>query len=182
MSDAVTAVNKAVEALEQALPGLLEQCTDPQATDMAEVLASIRDARVLLARLELDAEVATARAMLGDFAETSTLRVERTRAAERKTWDHEGWQQDVRRQVLRKHGLQGIAAVVTADGEEVPGAELVQEVAAAMAELQAVHGSTGPRLTQLRGVGLDPDDYCVRTPGTWRVKVTRMADESAEVA
>ncbi|WP_408895904.1 hypothetical protein ACJ5H2_13385 [Nocardioides sp. R1-1] len=178
MSDVVTAVNEAVEALEKALPGLLEQCTDPQATDMAEVLASIREARILLARLELETEVATAKAMLGDHAETPTLRVERTRAAERKTWDHEGWQKDVRSKVLRAHGLAGVAALITTDGEEVPASELH----AVLADLQSVHGSAGPRLTQLRQFGLDPDDYCARAPGTWRVKVTRMADETKGAA
>lgn len=178
MSDVVTAVNEAVETLAKALPGLLEQCTDPQATDMAEVLASVQEARVALQGLERDVEIATAKAMVGDFAETPTLRVERTRAADRKTWDHESWQRDVRRQVMRKHNLLNVAAVVTADGEEVP----VDELGAAMAELQSVHGPTSPRLTQMRATGLDPDDYCERTPGTWRVKVTRMANESAEVA
>lgn len=178
MSDVVTAVAEAVEALSAAMPDLLEQCTDPQATDMAEILATVQEARQALQTLERDVEAATAKAMVGDYAETATLRVERSRAAERKSWDHESWQRDVRRQILRKHGLLNVAAVVTADGEELDPAEL----GAAMAELQAVHGSTGPRLTQLRATGLDPDDYATRTPGRWTVRVTRMADESAEVA
>jgi hypothetical protein len=121
-------------------------------------------------------ENATAKAMLGDFAQTPTLRVERSRAADRKTWDHEAWQADVRTKVLRAHRLIGLSAVIDANGEEVP----MQELYAAMQDLQSVHGSTAPRLTQMRGFGLDPDDYCARVPGTWRVKVTRMADESAE--
>lgn len=178
MSDVVTAVSEAVEALAKDLPALLKQCTDPQATDMAEILATVQEARKALQSLEYDVEGACAKAMVGDYAETPTLRVERSRAAERKTWDHESWQRDVRQQILRKHGLLGVAAVVTADGEELDPREL----SAAMAELQSVHGSTGPRLTQLRATGLDPDDYCQRAPGRWTVKVTRMADESAEVA
>lgn len=178
MSDVVTNVGEAVAALDADLPGLMEQCTDPQATDLAELLAGVRGAREWLQRLERDLEIATAKAMVGDYAETTTLRVERTRAAERKTWDHEAWQRDVRRQILRKHGLLNVAAVVTADGEELDPAEL----GAAMAELQSVHAAGGPRLTQLRATGLDPDDYCQRSPGGWRVKVTRMADEQEGAA
>lgn len=178
MSDVVTAVNEAVETLGKALPALLEQCTDPQATDMAEVLASIVEARVALQGLERDVENATAKAMLGDFAQTPTLRVERSRAADRKTWDHEAWQSDLRTKVLRAHRLLGLSAVIDSNGEEVP----LQELYDAMADLQSVHGSTSPRLTQMRGFGLDPDDYCAKVPGTWRVKVTRMADESEQVA
>lgn len=178
MSDVVTAVNEAVETLAKALPELLEQCTDPQATDMAEVLVSVREARTALHALERDVENATAKAMLGDFAETPTLRVERSRAADRKAWDHEAWQTDVRTKVLRAHRLIGLSAVIDANGEEVP----MQELYDAMADLQSVHGSTGPRLTQMRGFGLDPDDYCARTPGPWTVKVLRMADESEGAA
>ena len=178
MSDVVTAVNEAVETLGKELPALMEQCTDPQATDMAEILASIVEARVALQGLERDVESATAKAMLGDFAQTPTLRVERSRSAERKTWDHDAWQLDVRAKVLRAHRLIGLSALIDGNGEEVPMSELY----AAMADLQSVHGSTNPRLTQMRGFGLDPDDYCTRVPGTWRVKVTRMADESEGAA
>lgn len=176
-ADAVTTVNEAVETLAKELPALLEQCTDPQATDMAELFATIQEARVALQSLERDVETATAKAMLGDFAETPTLRVERSRAAERKTWDHVAWQADVRAKVLRAHRLVG-AVVIDANGEEIPSQELFD----AMADLQSVHGSTNPRLTQMRGFGLDPDDYCTRVPGTWRVKVTRMVDESEGAA
>lgn len=178
MSDRVSDVLQAVAHLEDAMPHLWEACTDPQATDLAELLADLRDARERLYALERDTEVTLAKAMTTDEVDTPTLRVERRRGTDRKSWDHAGWQVDARRQVLRKHGLAGAQGVLTPDGEVIP-AEVLAE---ALAELQSVHGSTAPRTTQLKGLGLDPRDYCESSPGAWRVSVRRQVDESKEGA
>lgn len=173
--DAVAGVTAAVDRLKDALPGLLAECTDPEATDMAELLLAVQSARIALQALERDAEAECAKAMVGDYAETPTLRVERSRRAERKTWDHEAWKRDARGKVLRKHGLLGAQAVIDAQGEMLSPAAFAE----ALTELQGVHGSTAPRVTQMRGLGLDPDDYCERTPGSWQVRVLRLHDENA---
>lgn len=178
MSNAVDNVTTAVADLEAAMDGLLGACTDPQGMDVAELYAAVSEARVRLQGLERDAEAATARAMLGDYAETPTLRVERSRRADRKAWDHEGWQADVRHKVLQAAGLKGAQGVINAAGE-VLDASVLHDL---MAAVEGVHGSTAPRVTAMRQLGIDPDDYCERTPGGWQVKVTRLADETEEGA
>lgn len=172
--DPVTAVGAAVSWLGRALPALLDHCTDPEATDMAQMLADVRDARIALQGLERDVEVATAKAMLGDQALTPTLRVERERRPDRKAWDHQGWRSEARAKVVQAMGLKGAQGVIDAAGEVLP-AEVLHKALAAVDE---VHGSAPPRLTQLRGLGVDPDDYCERSPGAWKVTVTRMANET----
>ena len=173
--DAVTA---AVDDLTQALPNLLDACTDPQATDMAELLAIIRDARVALQGVERDTENACAAAMLGDFAESGTVRVERHRSADRKSWDHDAWKHDVRAKAVQAHGLKGAQGVVTADGEVAP----VDVLYGLLDTLQSVHGAAAPKSTAMKALGLDVRDYCESSPGAWHVRVTRMCDETEEVA
>jgi hypothetical protein len=178
LEDPVAAVTNAVALLERFLPGLLEQCTDPQATDMAELLLLIRDARTKLYGVEQDTEAALAKAMLSDQVVTNTLRVERYRSAERKAWDHEAWQRDVRQQAIRAAGLQR-CHVVTADGEELSTAVLHDLLSA----VQMVHAAGAPKTskaTGLRAFGLDPADYCESSPGARHVRIIRMADEAAE--
>lgn len=170
------AVTDAVAALAKVLPDLLEQCTDPQATDMAELLLVIREAREALQGVERDTEHTLARAMVADQALTSTLRVERKRGPERKAWKHDEWQRDVRQNALRAAGLLG-AHVVTADGEEAP-ASVLHDL---LTRVQSVHGAAAPKTSNagLRGLGLDPMDYCETSPGKVSVSVYRMADEAA---
>lgn len=178
MSDPVTSVTAAVDALEAALPGLLEACTDPHATDMAELLYEVQAARIKLQGLERDVEGQCAKAMLDPQVLTPTLRVERYRSAERKTWQHEEWQRDVRNKALRSVGLAGMQGVLDAQGE-VLDPSVLHEV---LTRVQEAHSAGAPKTTTLRKLGLDPDDYCERSPGVWHVKVQRLADESVEVA
>lgn len=169
------AVTEAVETLAKALPSLLESCTDPQALDMAELLLTIREARIALLGVEQDTEHTLARAMVADQAVTGTLRVERKRGPERKAWDHDAWKRDVRQNALRAAGLLG-AHVYAADGEEAPQGALSD----LLRRVQDVHGAAAPKTsaTGLRGLGLDPMDYCETSAGKVTVQVYRMADES----
>lgn len=162
-----------VKRLDEECPSWVDACTDPEGRDVAELFAAVQEARVALQDVERWLEGAAAQAMLSDCAETGTLRVERRRAADRKAWDHESWQRDVRQKVLQASGLKGVRALISADGEELPPSVLGE----AVARLQRVHGSTAPRAGELRGLGLDPDDYAERSPGRWMVRVTRMVDE-----
>lgn len=177
MSTAVENLAAAVDALEAALPALLEACTDPEATDMAELLLDVREQAKRLSTLERDTETALAKAMVSDDVFTPGLRVERYRGTDRKTWQHSEWQRDVRRQALRRAGLLGAQGVITADGE-VLAAEVLQTL---LAEVQGVHGSANPKTSKaggLRAFGLDPADYCESSPGAWHVRVQRTADDS----
>lgn len=170
------AVTEAVATLTEALPALLDACTDPQATDMAELLFVIREARTKLYGLEQDTEAAVAKAMVADEVATSTIRVERYRAADRKAWDHEGWQRDLRQQALRAKGLLG-AHVYDANGEELPAGVLHDLLTA----VQSVHAAAAPKTsktTGLRAFGLDPADYCETSPGVRHVRVYRLAEET----
>lgn len=175
--DALQQLTEAVARLESEHEALLAACTDPQATDMAELFDTVKGLRERVQAVERDVEAATAKAMLGDYAETGTLRVERYRSADRKAWDHERWQADVRAKVLQASGLKGAQGVLTADGE-VADPEVLHEL---MRAVEAVHSAGAPKTSKtagLRAYGLDPDDYCETTKGSWHVKVTRMADET----
>lgn len=172
-TDALHMTTAAVAALERDLPDWLEGCTDPQGLDVAELLAGIRDQRVKLQALEGMAEEACAKALLDDMTTTDTLRIERHRTTDRKAWDHDAWKRDVRQKALQAVGLKGAQGVLSADGEVLPAESLFD----LMATLQNAHGSTAPKTTALRALGLDARDYAECSPGRWVVKVTRMAQE-----
>lgn len=176
--DALHMTTAAVDALERDLPDWLEGCTDPCGLDVAELLDGIRAQRVRLQALELAAEEACARALMDDMTTTPTLRIERHRTTDRKAWQHADWQRDVRAKVLQAHGLKGAQGVLTADGEVLDASVLYD----ALTTLQSAHGSTAPKTTTLRALGLDARDYCESGPGRWSVKVTRLADEQQEGA
>lgn len=175
--DALSALEDAVkDAVDQVPAMVVEDCTDPEGTDVAELLATVREAREALQGLERDLEAATAKAMLSDYASTATLRVERSRRADRKQWDHQAWQRDVRAKAIQAAGLKGAQGIITADGEVID-AGAIGEV---LLRVESVRGAAAPKVTGLRNLGLDPDDYATRLPGTWSVKVTRLADEGAD--
>lgn len=174
--DPLENVGASVAALGESLPALMDACTDPHATDLAELLVTVQDARKALQDMERDVELETAKRMLDDYAETPTLRVERHRSTDRKAWDHDGWKRDVRAKAVQAAGLRGAQGVLSADGEVLP-ADALWEV---LEILQNAHGAAAPKTTALRGLGLDARDYCESSPGAWHVRVTRMADETDE--
>jgi hypothetical protein len=165
----IKALTQAVEDVADAIE--YADWTDPHGLDVAEMLADVRDARKRLYELEGLLETAAAKAMLGDTAENPHVRVERSRYPDRKKWQHDEWKRDVRRKVIQTFNLKG-ATVISRDGEplEISLYEVLNRV-------QDVHGSTDPRVRRLRDLGLDPDDYCERGPGPWKVEVTRLAEE-----
>lgn len=166
------AVTEAVEALSKAVPGLADQCTDPQGLDLAELLLGVQEARKALQAVERDVEMRAAAAMLGDQAEGGGLFVERYRSADRKAWDHEQWQRDVRIKAVQAAGMKGAQGVLTADGELLP----IEELGYLLATVQAAHGAGAPKTTTLKSLGLDARDYCESSPGAWHVKVQRRVE------
>lgn len=145
--------------------------TDPKGLDVAAMLADVRDARKRLYELEGQLEDLAGKAMLGDQAENPTIRVERSRYPERKKWQHDEWKRDVRRKIIQSFNLKG-ATIISRDGEEMD-VSLYEVINRA----QDVHGASDPRVRRLRDIGLDPDDYCEREPGRWKVEVTRLATD-----
>lgn len=174
--DPLAGVVAAVKRLAEAAPALQAACTDPEGTDLAELFVTIQEARKALQAVERDTEDTCARAMLADEAETPTLRIERRRGADRKAWDHESWQRDVRNKALQARGLKGAQGVLTADGELL-GVGVLHEVLRAV---QDAHGAGAPKSTTLKAFGLDVRDYCESSPGAWTLRVTRMADETRQ--
>lgn len=174
MGDVLVNLTDAVNDLEAQVDALVEACTDPQGTDVAELLDAVRTERVRVQALEGRVEEACARALLDDMTTTPTLRIERHRTTDRKAWDHDAWKRDVRAKVLQAYGMKGAQGVITATGEVIDGAELYDVLAA----LQDAHGSTAPKTTALRALGMDARDYCETSPGRWTVKVIRLADET----
>jgi hypothetical protein len=166
----------ALNRVENRLPDLTAACTDPHATDMALLLDDLREQSTRLAAIVRDLEVEVAKAMTEDDVRVPGLWVERYRGTDRKAWQHDDWQRDVRRQALRKHGLLGAQGIVNADGEVVDAAEVLHTL---LAEVQSVHGSAAPKTRGgLAAFGLDARDYCESSPGAWHVKVHRQADET----
>lgn len=174
MGDVLVNLTDAVNDLEAQVDALVEACTDPQGTDVAELLDAVRTERVRVQALEGRVEEACARALLDDMTTTDRLRIERHRTSDRKAWQHEDWQRDVRAKVLQSLGLKGAQGVLTADGEVVPASVLFD----LMSSVEAAHGSAAPKMTALRSLGLDARDYCETSPGRWTVKVIRLADET----
>lgn len=181
MTDALSSLTDAVTDLDLQLDYLLDACTDPAGTDVAELLDLIRTQRVALQALEGRAEEAAAKALLDDMTTTDKLRIERHRTTDRKAWQHAEWQRDVRAKALQAAGLKGCHLVLPT-GELLDGKEASAALFGLMDTLQGVHGSTAPRTTALRALGLDARDYCETSPGRWIVKVTRMATETEEGA
>lgn len=167
----VSSISHEVGVLERGLDVYLEVALkDDDVAALAVLVADLADVRRRLSTVE--AEVARRAGTIRHAAETNgempgggvyTLR----RGAIRKAWDHEGWKSQVLNRVLDGHDVQRDAEVVNAaTGERVDVPAIIQEV-------QAAHGATSPKVSILKGLGIDPDEFCESTPGAWTFQVTR---------
>lgn len=168
-------LSEAVQSLEDA-----RDASEALAPDLqADALALVQTLRQRLALLESDLG-----ATLGKAAgkHTGYLSDGRqftfTRTADRKEWDHEGWKRDARRNVvaLALEGLpaeDGVLQVIhDATGEVMP-VRIASVLQTALATIQETHGSTSPRSTNLKALGLYVGDYCTSTPGPWRLNAVK---------
>lgn len=136
--------------------------------DLAAVAADMQDARRRLTQLEGLVARAAGQVRHERHGELPGGGVyDLRRGAIRKAWDHDGWRAKVLNLTLDQHQVHRDTEVVnTETGEPVDVAAIVQAV-------QAAHGSTSPKVSILKGLGIDPDDYCEATPGPWTFQVTR---------
>lgn len=170
----LNALDNAVESLRSGLEGALSAIGSHGGERDLEALAMV--ARVQAARRTLaEVETITTRwlGLTATIPKTGTLpdgsTYEVKRGQNRKSWDHDSWKHDVRAKVLARAGVAGHDLVDPETGDLV-------DVQGLLTWVQEVSGSAAPRLTNLRGLGLDPDDYCETFPGLWAVQVVPPAE------
>lgn len=141
------------------------------AQDVASAVGTVARVQDLVRRLR-DIESLAARAVgqavgrvEGELPDGRTFTVRRT--ADRKAWDHERWQYDARSKVADQV-LDDVPDTVV-DPESGETVSVGAIVMMAMASIEHVHGSTSPRVTSLKALGLDPGDYCETVRGNWTV-------------
>lgn len=183
LSDALWSISQATgaadTAVSQATDALLEGL---DFTDAAATIALIQDIR---RRLQVVEQYMTKR--LGEAAtEVSTKggalpdgRLwEVRRGKVRKAWDHDSWKHDARAKIANEvidsvdgEGQELVAYVVHEETGQVEDLNVAALLIAAMATAQEVHGSTAPRVTALKSLGMDPDEYAETAPGLWSLAV-----------
>jgi hypothetical protein len=146
--------------------------THGKAADMLTVVAALQDLRRQLAVAEAYVSLECGRALnrreidkAGQLPDGRPYEVRRGK--ERKAWNYDEWQAAARAAVLRDQlgAADSLPEVVnTETGESV-------DLFAIASAVQAVHGAGPPRTTALKGLGLDPADYCEQVPGPWSVNV-----------
>lgn len=150
-------------------------CESLNLGDVAATVATIQDLRQRLALLEtyLAREAGQTAVELDIPREGATADGRMwvlKRGRDRKAWRHTDWQRDARAQVvaaIHADGIPDTAQVVAADTGEVWALNGILQ--AAMAAVEGVHGAQAPKVTALRKLDLDPDDYCESIPGTWAI-------------
>ena len=154
-----------IRALERAIAKaatLLEDSPDPvHVAAIQSAIAALRDLERDLA-IGLGKNLGAAQGELPD-GRLFTLK----RAQDRKEWDHEEWKRDARRAIVAKTEV--VPAINPDTGEVIDLAPILFRV---IAEAQEVHGSTAPRSTSLKALGLYAGDYCTSSPGGWTFRAT----------
>lgn len=147
---------------------------------VADDVALLQNVRHRLQMVELDLTAALGKRVgrtVGNLSDGRQWKTERS--ADRKEWDHDGWKHDARRAVvdatLEEFGTTHLD-VVDMDGE-VSALALAPLLHNAITMAQEVHGSTQPRVTNLRALGLVTTDYCTSTPGPWRLNVIKPTEK-----
>lgn len=164
MGQAQSYLENVQDTLQPALDAL-----DLQDTSVVYLVAWCQAQRRILGEVEKAATLYAGQNL--QVPRTGTLADGRTytlrRGKDRKGWDHDAWQHDARQAIVRTEVPEG-ALVIDAQGEVLETARrLTQRVSAAV---EAVHGSAPPKVTSLKGLGLDPDEYTQTSPGPWGIE------------
>lgn len=147
---------------------LMEARATPEDLDeLADTIAVVQHLKQRLGQVEQDLSTAMGKragVVQGNLTDGRQFTLKRTQ--DRKEWDHEDWKRDVRRTITERFAPNpDDVAVDAASGEAVPLRGIIQR---ALAVAQEVHGSTAPRSTSLKALGLYASDYCTSTPGGWK--------------
>ena len=132
---------------------------DDLAVGLAQLRTLLADLRILANAVEDDVV-----ALLGDdrAADVAGLgRIERKRGTDRRAWD---WD-------LLLPRLIRLALDPDDTGEIGTAADVVQEMRALLVDVIGLTPSRGPRVTPLRAMGLDPDEWCETKPGRTTVQI-----------
>lgn len=176
-----------VEHVEAAalLPIARENLRDPGLARLREAILAVDDQRQAMAEAgdldNLARGLAQLRTLVGDLRQLShaveddvarlmpakRCEVEGVGAIEkRKGTDRKAWKWDDLLPLLVRMYLDPELT-----GELPSSSEAVERMRALITEVIGVTPSKGPRLTPLRGLGIDPDEYAETTPGRTTVQI-----------
>lgn len=149
---------------------------EPDTWALADTIVRLNDLRERAA--DLLAYVTREAGLVGmrEPVETGLGVVQVHRRKDRKEWQHSRWQDDVRAAVVGQT-TDGYALLDTATGETRDLAEYLHE---RLAEAQAVHGAGAPKVTALKALDLDPEDYCTTVRGVFTAEITKPTPATQE--
>lgn len=140
--------------------------------ELLAALAAVHDALPRIRAMEQDLAAALGKrqgVIQGNLADGRQFTLKRTQ--DRKAWDHDDWKRDARRVIVRAAtaryaNTEGDDALV--DLETGEATTLGAVLHGIITQAQEVHGSTQPRSTSLKALGLYAGDYCESSPGGWK--------------
>lgn len=153
------AITGTVEDLSRDVAEVLDQLHEIEALD---VLAAVREARQSLSQIEAVVEARAARLMSSNKVEWPGGVAERRFGKDRKEWKND----DLAHQVV-----QLIAGELAAS----PEGEIDEMLAALIADAVAKYAETNRptwRVTPLKAMGIDPDEFCHAIPGRTTIQIT----------
>lgn len=141
-----------------------------QPAEVVGVLARVQGLRSSLKTLEdaiTDKAAHAFQGRSGTLANGQAFSVKRSAA--RKAWDHDAWKHDVRAAVARELVPADDTVILDAEtGETTPVRPLLIQ---AMDKVQQAQGSSAPKVTALKAYGLEADEYCETSAGSWTVSL-----------
>lgn len=141
---------------------------------LVEALAGLTDLKAKLRDVEAQVQAALVARFCTQQAQVGRYRLERRGGTNRKAWQSE----DVFSELVRRSNVD------TETGEILSDAEARDRLIDAVKACVPLTGSLGWRVRALRGLGIDPSEYCEETPAPYRfeVHVVEPGTPEAEVA
>lgn len=161
LASLVSAVDDASRAVAAWLDGAQE-------VEALDVLATVRAARVAIAQIESVVESRSGRLMSGDVIEWPGGVAQRRFGKDRKTWRHD----DLIRTVTRQIAQTKAADQASGEVDDMLAALLAD----ALDEFAATHRPDW-RVTPLKAMGIDVDEYCHAEAGKVSVQITAAGEQ-----
>lgn len=148
----------------------------------ASLLARLRHARMLAQTLEGSFERHIGQ--VGPYGVTELVGVGLVtvrRTKDRKEWAHDRWKSDVRSRIIeRELDADGLPDTVV-DPDTGNVIELPDLLHGVIEQAQDVHGAGAPKLTALKALGLNGDDYCTTIKGRHTVQIDTASGATDEI-